>query len=158
VLTRLLADPPRRPSRPARSAHRRRGRLQKGTYRVAVNYETLFCAGHTWMSDGNLVAAGGDMGASLGAAGDGSRQQQLAGLQPGAQPACPTPSSSLSPRTPLPIEAHSLPLPAPGVIGGTNSYPFMREGRDVVRVFDRKTQEWTTLPGVKLSEYRWYPT
>jgi hypothetical protein len=34
----------------------------------------------------------------------------------------------------------------------------MREGRDVVRVFDRKTQEWTTLPGVKLSEYRWYPT
>lgn len=77
-----------------------------GTYRVAPNYETLFCAGHTWTSDGTLVAAGGDM----------------------------------------------------GVIGGKNSYPFMREGRDVVRLFDRGSLSWTTLPGVKLSEYRWYPT
>jgi hypothetical protein len=34
----------------------------------------------------------------------------------------------------------------------------MREGRDVVRVFDKNTLKWTTLPGVKLSEYRWYPT
>lgn len=34
----------------------------------------------------------------------------------------------------------------------------MREGRDVVRLFDRKSLKWTTLPGVKLSEYRWYPT
>jgi hypothetical protein len=34
----------------------------------------------------------------------------------------------------------------------------MKEGRDVVRVFDRSSLQWTTLPGVKLSEYRWYPT
>lgn len=39
--------------------------LQKGTYQVAVNYDTLFCAGHTWTSDGTLVAAGGDMGGWL---------------------------------------------------------------------------------------------
>ncbi|KIZ03620.1 glyoxal or galactose oxidase [Monoraphidium neglectum] len=45
-----------------------------------------------------------------------------------------------------------------GVIGGKNRYNFMKEGRDVVRLFDRKTLKWTTLPGVKLSEYRWYPT
>jgi len=79
---------------------------QSGTYKVTPNYETLFCAGHTWSSDGNLVAAGGDM----------------------------------------------------GVIGGKNSYPFMKEGRDVVRIFDRNSLSWYTLPGVKLSEYRWYPT
>lgn len=36
---------------------------QTGTYTVTPNYETLFCAGHTWTSDGTLVAAGGDMGA-----------------------------------------------------------------------------------------------
>ena len=34
----------------------------------------------------------------------------------------------------------------------------MKEGRDVVRLFDPKALTWTTLPGVKLSEYRWYPT
>jgi hypothetical protein len=34
----------------------------------------------------------------------------------------------------------------------------MREGRDVVRIFDKSSLKWTTLPGVKLSEYRWYPT
>lgn len=45
-----------------------------------------------------------------------------------------------------------------GVIGGKNSYPFMKEGRDVVRLFDRNSLQWTTLPGVKLSEFRWYPT
>ena len=45
-----------------------------------------------------------------------------------------------------------------GVIGGKNSYPFMKEGRDVVRLFDRNSLSWTTLPGVKLSEFRWYPT
>ncbi|KAI8472424.1 MAG: hypothetical protein J3K34DRAFT_414131 [Monoraphidium minutum] len=45
-----------------------------------------------------------------------------------------------------------------GVIGGKNSYKFMKEGRDVVRLFDRNSLKWTTLPGVKLSEYRWYPT
>jgi hypothetical protein len=49
-------------------------------------------------------------------------------------------------------------LDAPGVIGGKNRYNFMKEGRDVVRLFDRKTLKWTTLPGLKLSEYRWYPT
>ena len=73
---------------------------------MTPNYETLFCAGHTWTSDGTLVAAGGDM----------------------------------------------------GVIGGKNSYPFMKEGRDAVRLFDRNSLSWNTLGGVKLSEYRWYPT
>lgn len=34
----------------------------------------------------------------------------------------------------------------------------MKEGRDVVRVFDKNSLSWQTLPGVKLSEYRWYPT
>lgn len=80
--------------------------VKAGTYKVTPNYETLFCAGHTWTSDGMLVAAGGDM----------------------------------------------------GVMGGKNHYPFMREGRDVVRLFDPKSLKWDTLPGVKLSEYRWYPT
>jgi hypothetical protein len=37
-------------------------------------------------------------------------------------------------------------------------YSWMREGRDVVRLFDPSTLRWETLPGVKLSEYRWYPT
>ncbi|GBF98436.1 hypothetical protein Rsub_11081 [Raphidocelis subcapitata] len=80
--------------------------VQTGTYQVTPNYETLFCAGHTWSSDGQLIAAGGDM----------------------------------------------------GVIGGKNSYPFMKEGRDVVRLFNPSSMSWSTLPGVKLSEYRWYPT
>jgi hypothetical protein len=34
----------------------------------------------------------------------------------------------------------------------------MKEGRDVVRIFDKNSLSWQTLPGVKLSEYRWYPT
>jgi hypothetical protein len=42
---------------------------QTGTYQVTPNYETLFCAGHTWASDGNLIAAGGDMGEPPGARG-----------------------------------------------------------------------------------------
>lgn len=37
-------------------------------------------------------------------------------------------------------------------------YDWMKEGRDVVRVFDKNSLSWQTLPGVKLSEYRWYPT
>ena len=37
-------------------------------------------------------------------------------------------------------------------------YDWMKEGRDVVRVFDKNSLTWQTLPGVKLSEYRWYPT
>ena len=54
--------------------------------------------------------------------------------------------------------APKLPAPArTGYIGGKNHYPFMREGRDAVRLFDRTTLQWATLP-VKLSEYRWYPT
>jgi hypothetical protein len=36
--------------------------VKTGTYTVAVNYETLFCTAHTHVSDGNIVAAGGDMG------------------------------------------------------------------------------------------------
>jgi hypothetical protein len=36
--------------------------VQTGNYRVTPNFETLFCAGHTVMSDGNIVAAGGDWG------------------------------------------------------------------------------------------------
>lgn len=36
--------------------------VQTGNYRVTPNFETLFCAGHTIMSDGNVVAAGGDWG------------------------------------------------------------------------------------------------
>jgi hypothetical protein len=75
--------------------------VQTGNYRVTPNFETLFCAGHTIMSDGNVVAAGGDWG--LG-------------------------------------------------------YDWMKEGRDVVRIFDKNSLSWQTLPGVKLSEYRWYPT
>lgn len=74
---------------------------QTGNYRVTPNFETLFCAGHTVMSDGNVVAAGGDWG--LG-------------------------------------------------------YDWMKEGRDVVRIFNKDSMSWQTLPGVKLSEYRWYPT
>lgn len=72
-----------------------------GTYVVTPNYETLFCTGHSVMSDGMVVAAGGDWG--LG-------------------------------------------------------YDWMKEGRDVVRLFHRDGLRWETLPGVKLSEYRWYPT
>eukprot|EP00879_Flechtneria_rotunda_P020263 GHRR01021311.1.p1 GENE.GHRR01021311.1~~GHRR01021311.1.p1 ORF type:complete len:215 (+),score=33.30 GHRR01021311.1:423-1067(+) len=72
-----------------------------GTYIVTPNAETLFCAGHTITSDGNVVATGGDMG---------------------------------------------------------YGYNFMKEGRDVVRIFHRESLKWETLPGVKLSEYRWYPT
>jgi hypothetical protein len=34
----------------------------------------------------------------------------------------------------------------------------MKEGRDVVRIFNKDSMSWQTLPGVKLSEYRWYPT
>jgi hypothetical protein len=34
----------------------------------------------------------------------------------------------------------------------------MKEGRDVVRIFNKDSLSWQTLPGVKLSEYRWYPT
>eukprot|EP00877_Chromochloris_zofingiensis_P010557 jgi/Chrzof1/5755/Cz16g14190.t1 len=34
-----------------------------GTYTIAPNVDTLFCTAHTMMSDGNIVAAGGDMGA-----------------------------------------------------------------------------------------------
>lgn len=34
----------------------------------------------------------------------------------------------------------------------------MKEGRDVVRLFRPDSMRWETLPGVKLSEYRWYPT
>jgi hypothetical protein len=41
---------------------------------------------------------------------------------------------------------------------GEAPYPWMKEGRDVVRIFNRVTNKWRTLPGVKLSEYRWYPT
>lgn len=37
-------------------------------------------------------------------------------------------------------------------------YDWMKEGRDVVRVFDKNSLSWQTLPEVKLSEYRWYPT
>jgi len=37
-------------------------------------------------------------------------------------------------------------------------YGWMREGRDVVRLFSPRDNRWETLPGVKLSEYRWYPT
>jgi hypothetical protein len=37
-------------------------------------------------------------------------------------------------------------------------YSWMKEGRDVVRIFYPGTMKWETLPGVKLSEYRWYPT
>jgi hypothetical protein len=36
--------------------------VQTGSYKVTPNFETLFCAGHTVMSDGNVVAAGGDWG------------------------------------------------------------------------------------------------
>lgn len=75
--------------------------VTSGTYVVTPNYETLFCAGHTTMSDGNVVAAGGDMGFG---------------------------------------------------------YDWMKEGRDVVRIFYPSSNKWETLPGVKLSEYRWYPT
>jgi hypothetical protein len=28
----------------------------------------------------------------------------------------------------------------------------------VVRIFDKDAMRWITLPGVKLSEFRWYPT
>lgn len=28
----------------------------------------------------------------------------------------------------------------------------------MVRIFDKDDMRWVTLPGVKLSEYRWYPT
>lgn len=28
----------------------------------------------------------------------------------------------------------------------------------MVRIFDKNSLSWQTLPGVKLSEYRWYPT
>lgn len=38
--------------------------VKTGRYIVTPNYETLFCASHTVMSDGNIVAAGGDMGES----------------------------------------------------------------------------------------------
>jgi hypothetical protein len=37
-------------------------------------------------------------------------------------------------------------------------YDWMKEGRDVVRIFYPSSMKWETLPGVKLSEYRWYPT
>lgn len=37
-------------------------------------------------------------------------------------------------------------------------YDWMKEGRDVVRIFYPSSNKWETLPGVKLSEYRWYPT
>lgn len=37
-------------------------------------------------------------------------------------------------------------------------YDWMKEGRDVVRIFDKNSLSWQALPGVKLSEYRWYPT
>jgi hypothetical protein len=37
-------------------------------------------------------------------------------------------------------------------------YSWMKEGRDVVRIFYPSTMKWETLPGVKLSEFRWYPT
>jgi hypothetical protein len=37
-------------------------------------------------------------------------------------------------------------------------YEWMKEGRDVVRLFRPGSMRWETLPGVKLSEYRWYPT
>lgn len=75
--------------------------VSTGDYVVTPNYETLFCAGHTTMPDGQVLAAGGD----------------------------------------------------PGV-----GYSWMREGRDVVRLFDPASMAWKTLPGVKLSEPRWYPT
>ncbi|KAF8059661.1 CA1 [Scenedesmus sp. PABB004] len=75
--------------------------VRTGDYVVTPNYETLFCAGHTTLSDGTVVAAGGDMGFG---------------------------------------------------------YDWMREGRDVVRLFHPDTNTWETLPGVKLSEFRWYPT
>lgn len=76
---------------------------------MTPNYETLFCTGHTVMSDGNVLAAGGDIGYVSGG------QSEL-------------------------------------------KYPWMKEGRDVVRVFYKDSLKWETLPGVKLSEYRWYPT
>lgn len=37
-------------------------------------------------------------------------------------------------------------------------YSWMKEGRDVVRIFHPSTMKWETLPDVQLSEYRWYPT
>jgi hypothetical protein len=46
---------------------------------VTPNYETLFCAGHTWASDGNLVAAGGDMGEQRGGVGWGPLSGRLMG-------------------------------------------------------------------------------
>jgi hypothetical protein len=41
---------------------------------------------------------------------------------------------------------------------GEKPYPWMKERRDVVRTFDPATMKWKVLPGVKLSQYRWYPT
>lgn len=83
--------------------------VKTGNYLVTPNYETLFCTGHTVMSDGNVLAAGGDIGYISGS------------------------DSELS-------------------------YPWMKEGRDVVRIFYKDSLKWETLPGVKLSEFRWYPT